>query len=167
MKKDKKDSEISNLETIRKKYSQSFLDTVKSYNDMTNIQSYLLFFGASFWEKNLMDNFEKDIARRKEYVNKWYASTTNEDKIKLYRKIRNLEKVWYYSSDTKTQLPPDYNLSDEEILQLSTIGGAMGHVQFILPSGERYHVDEDIHEVKPVASYPIGGKRTYRRRKND
>jgi hypothetical protein len=86
--------------------------------------------------------------------------------VGIYRKIRELEKKWYAHKDFPDQLPPDYNLSDSQILALKEIKGAMNHIQFVLPSGERYKVYEDVNEIKPLATVALGGYRTRRIKRN-
>jgi len=147
--------------TKSESYTRDFVMTVLRNDFITNMHTYILFFGASFWDKNMMDNLEHDVAKRKEFIQAFHTAT-NTDKIRIFRKIKALEKQWYSHKDFKDQLPPDYELSDDKILELQEVRGAMAHIQFVLPSGERYRVPETEPEIKPIGTLPIGG-RTLRR----
>lgn len=141
-----------------KLYSK-FAKTVEHNKYILGIKEYILFFGASMWEGSLMDDLERDVAERKELVNNFFDTPRRDRKIGIYNKIREMERKWYMD-----KLPPDNDLSDDEIVALKDIRGAMGYVQFILPSGERYSIHGDAANVQPIGTLPVGGKRSTRKR---
>lgn len=133
---------------------------------ITNIRTFMLFFCASFWEDDLIDRLQNDINIRNSMAKKFSMAKNAQEKIEIYRKVRELEKTWYMTPDVAGQLPPDYAITDNEILQLKKIRGALEHVQFILPSGNRYNVYEELNDYEPIGTLPIGGTRRIKRGKN-
>lgn len=149
--------------TLAREYSPKFMRMVERQSSLTNIHSFILFFCASFWDEDMMERFERDIQNRKDLVRDFFVAHENEKRIRIFRTLKELEKRWYVHPDIPDQLPPDYDLSDEDVLRLDAIRGAMEHVQCILPSGNRYIVHKPTQEVSPVGSLPVGGKRRTRR----
>lgn len=145
--------------TIRSGYSPKFMRMVERQSSITNIQSFLLFFCASFWDEDMMEHFEGDVQERKNLVRNFFAAKDDEKRLRIFRVLKELEKRWYVHSDVPGQLPQDYNLSDDEVLRLTTLQGAMEHVQCILPSGNRYTIHQTVEEATPVATLAMGGKR--------
>ena len=53
--------------------------------------------------------------------------------------------------------PNKSNLSNDEILKIKKIEGAMNYVKFIQPSGERYRIVKE-NEPEPIIHSIYGGK---------
>jgi hypothetical protein len=112
-----------------------FLSTVQYNQFLAHINEYKLFFGAAYWQKGLLTRFKNDVEKRNKLYNQFMIDSGNK-KIKIYHDIIHLEKKWYHPNN----LPNDPDISDEKILQLQDIKGAMKFVDFIQPSGERYNI---------------------------
>ena len=127
-----------------------FLSTVKYNPILAHIRNYHLFFGAAYWEKNLLVRFKHDVKQRRLFYNDFVHATSNDEKIKAYHKIVNIEKKWYHVD----QMPNRINLSDTEIIELEQLKGAMAYVDFIQTSGDRYHV-VTTNEPVGITSIPM------------
>lgn len=119
-----------------------FLSTVQYNQYLAHIRHYRLFFGAAYWQKGLMHHFRQDVKNRNRLY-KEFVSASDHSKIKTYHAIIAIEKKWYNTD----QLPNRPELSNDEIMQLQDLQGAMKYVDFIQPSGERYSI---IHTTEPV-----------------
>jgi hypothetical protein len=146
--------------TDREKYDtlvidKSFALTSERNAYLSEIDSWILFFGACFWEKNLFDILGSDIA---EYKNLAYnfKNASGDEKIHIYEKICEIERKWYEPGNE----PETHRMTKEQILELDTIENALAFVKFIQPSGDRY-VIRDKKEPVGMSSIPLhGGNRT-------
>jgi hypothetical protein len=125
----------------------------------SNINKSIIFFGASFWENNLLQNMENDIQKRNDLITQFKNERADSPiKIGFYKKICVIETKWYNPGEA----PNNPNLEDNRIRELTEIHGALNHVKFIKPSGERYRIEEPREPV----GFAFGGKRKTQRKKN-
>jgi hypothetical protein len=144
-------SDISTLEDT--KLHPNFISTVQSHKFMAHVSEYRLFFGAAYWQKNILLRFQSDVEKRKRYCEE-FRTALNDRKIKLYHDIVQLEIRWYHTN----QLPNPIDLSDENITALKDVKGAMNYVDFIEPSGERYRIPT-VHDPAGMTALSLhGGK---------
>ncbi len=141
---------------------KKFMTTVQRNPFLANIESYTLFFGAAYWEKGLMDDFEDDVAKYKALIDAFNNEKNDNRKVILYKQLCEIEMEWY--SDKATHIS---TLTVDEITQLGKIDGAMKYVEFIQPSGERYSVKSVVSGPVGIASLSIGAgglKKTMRKK---
>jgi hypothetical protein len=129
-----------------------FISTIQRNNYLANIDESYLFFGAAYWEKTLLNSFESDVNKRNKLINEFYIQD-NDKKIKIYHQICEIENKWYKMN----YAPNKSNLSNDEILKIKKIEGAMNYVKFIQPSGERYRIVKE-NEPEPIRYSIYGGK---------
>lgn len=135
------------------KVHPNFISTVQSHTFMAHVSEYRLFFGAAYWQKNILSRFQSDVEKRNRYCEE-FRTASNDRKIKLYHDIVQLEMKWYHAN----QLPNSADLSDEDIVMLTDVNGAMNYVDFIEPSGERYRIPT-IHGPAGITALSLhGGK---------
>jgi hypothetical protein len=117
------------------KIHPKFLDIIGQYDGIHYISKYILLFGAAYWEGKLIDKLKPAVNEYKYLIHKF--SRNREKKIAFYKAICKIEENWYDPEN----LPNDPNLSDEKIMELKSIDGALAHVEFIFPSGDRFHIE--------------------------
>ncbi len=130
-------------------------------NSIANIGESYVFFGAAYWEKDLMRQFENDVDMWNTYSSKFQIANEN-DKIRIYTDMIGLEQKWH---------PHKYEsygpvLTKSEIHQLAKLDGILSHVRFIKPSGDRYVVAQ-ANEPIGIAQIPLQGGRTTRKKERD
>ncbi len=124
-----------------------------------------LYFGAAYWQPNMFDKFRAAVTRYKAFAEQ-FNSADPSDKINLYNGIKDIEYVWYKNTDVSGCAPPVRDLSDEQIIALESIDGALAHVEFIFPSGGRFTV-ENMDGPVGAATVALGGSRKTRRNRGE
>jgi hypothetical protein len=135
-------------------FGSKFTSTVKHNKYLGEIKESFLFFGAAYWEKKLLQHLQAATREWKQLAEE-FTHASNIEKPAIYEKIRSLESVWYTDRDHKEVQTLKQQMTDEQIMLLNTIDGAMGHIEFIYPSGDRYVV-----EMKKEPSGMGGGKKS-------
>jgi hypothetical protein len=102
------------------------------FTEFQYINDFILFFGAAYWEKGILDDFEKDVATYKELAAEFEATSDQG----LLQQASALERRW-----------------TNEVSDVHSITGAMRYVQFIYPSGERYSIS---HTCDPAGITTLG-----------
>lgn len=115
--------------------TRKFMSTVARNQYLANIDECILFFGAAYWEKGLLRDFQADSKKYKDLA-ELFRNTSKENKINVYKAIRTIESKWYTNTDHTERKILD--LSPEQIMARDSIGGAISCVKFIEPSGDRY-----------------------------
>jgi hypothetical protein len=149
---------ISNLGVTDK-----FLSTVKRNTYLAEISSYILFFGAAFWEKGIMKAFNEAIKQYNELINN-FTKASEDKKVAIYYKILAIEQEWY----GKDNAPVREDLADDSIKSLDKIEGfGLLYVKLIHPSGDRYKIDTPEHISGYTTISLKGGNKTRRRSGSD
>jgi hypothetical protein len=133
--------------------NESFIASITNESYIAHITDFILFFGAAYWQRGVFDTFSTDVSNYKEYLTK-FASANGDQKIRLYKEVLRLENKWYGNYQT-----PNKPLSDEDILALESVNGAMKYVEFIVQSGERFTVAHT-NAAGPSAAAAGGGAGT-------
>jgi hypothetical protein len=135
--------------------SSKFINTVNHHKYLANVQQIILFFGAAFWQKNLLKDIKGAVSIYKNLISR-FNTAQPEQKLNFYKQICSLENNWYEPGDA----PNSSSLSPDAIVKLNTIDGAMNYVNFIEPSGGRYMVVTKKEKVPfGITSIPLqGGK---------
>ena len=94
---------------------------------------------------------------RKQCIEKFIESSGNQ-KINIYKQICQIEQNWYESN----QVPNDPELTDDAIMALDNINGAMSHVKLIKPSGNRFSMS-DTRAPSGIIQYSLKGCKTRRK----
>jgi hypothetical protein len=131
-------SEDIEVESKKLKVHKDFISTVKHNKYLSKINEYYLFFGATYWETNIMEKLETDINKRAKLVCAFLEpnNTNNINKVEIYKKICEIDAKWY----TPENMPNNPVISDTTIITLTEIKGGLGYTKLIEPSGERYNV---------------------------
>jgi hypothetical protein len=128
--------------------------TVDRNKYLIGIERGLLFFGAAYWERGLLKEFQAAVANMKNAVAFFERplvldgedSARQRQKLKAYQTICAIEREWYPADS----LPPR-EVDDAAILRLPTIERyALQCADCIAPSGNRYQV------LSTAQSIPIG-----------
>jgi hypothetical protein len=114
-----------------RKITSKFIKTIER-SEFQYINDFILFFGAAYWEKGILDDFEKDVATYKELAAEFEATGDQG----LLQQASALEGRW-----------------TNEASDAHSITGAMRYVQFIYPSGERYSIS---HTRDPAGITTLG-----------
>ena len=128
-------SEDIEVESKKLKVHKEFISTVKHHKYLSKINEYYLFFGATYWETNIMEKLEDSINKRAKLV-RAFLEPNNSDKVEIYKKICEIDAKWY----TPENMPNNPQISDTSIVTLTEIKGGLGYTKLIEPSGERYNV---------------------------
>jgi hypothetical protein len=135
---------------------KSFIKFVKREPMFSQINECYLYFGAAFWYKDDMQKFKKDVEVYKDCVSVIKtAGMGSAKKIKAYKSIKNIEERWYTNTDDEECIPPKRDLTDDEIVELEDIDGAIAHVEIIIPSGERFSVNENTNEPSGIVAVSV------------
>ena len=137
--------------------SEKFIKTVQHHKFLSDINETILIFGASAWEKRLLIDFTEALDERKQCIEKFIESSGNQ-KINIYKQICQIEQNWYESN----QVPNDPELTDDAIMALDNINGAMSHVKLIKPSGNRFSMS-DTRAPSGIIQYSLKGGKTRRK----
>ena len=114
-------------------YTPYFLKTIQRNKYIANITQWELYFGAANWDKGLLQDLQKDVELRKKLHAKFKVSL-EKDKLPIYKRIISIDTKWGI---------------DE------TMDSPLEYVKIIVPSGERYKVQES-NEMNDYML--IGGK---------
>ncbi len=134
----------------------SFIKFVKREPMFSQINECYLYFGAAYWHKDDMQRFNKDVHTYNDCVLIIKdADATNDKKIKAYNTIKRIEEKWYMNTDDEECVPPKRDLTDDEIVELTDIDGAIAHVEVIIPSGERFSVQENTNEPSGIVAVSV------------
>jgi hypothetical protein len=150
---------ILSLENPKAKDLGIHLKTIQYIKDnqlLAKIDSTILYFGATFWKKNLLLRLENDVKELNKLIELFLEETNEDNKVNLYKEICNIETRWYDSKDA----PNNPKLSKEEIINLKDIHSALKTVKLMQPSGERYAVIQN----KNLEGIAGGGKRKTQRK---
>ena len=146
------------------KLHPTFLRVLEYNGFFSSIKESILFFGASYWEKNLLQKLESDIEKRETLINKFYSeSQESPKKLDLYKKICTIESNWYNPNEQ----PNSPHLENNKIMELKEIPGAMGYLKFIHPSGERFKISGHIEPAGTTTSTIGGHSKTKTKKKED
>lgn len=145
-------------EAEKLKVHKEFISTVKHNKYLSKINEYYLFFGATYWEKNIMEILKVDINKRSKYVRE-FLEPNIPNKVEIYKKICEIDAKWYAPEN----IPNNPQISDTSIVTLTEIKGGLGYTKLIEPSGERYNVVSNI-ESSHIAGIPaFSGDITHRK----
>ena len=132
-----------------------FIRMVQTNKYLANISESTLYFGAAFWEKNILnEKIENDIKKRENLVSQFLNEENRDIKISLYRKTCQLDERWYEPGEA----PNNIDLEEDKILELEDIPGAIAHVRFIYPSGDNFRIEEP-NKIMGISNIALGGKR--------
>lgn len=141
--------------------NKEFLSTVQRNKYLANIKESILFFGAGYWQKGLLQEFKSDTNEYITLIDK-FKNVNGNNKLKIHKRITELKRKWYGKNYK------DDNLTSVDILGLEKIDDALYNVRFIQPSGDRF-VIQDSHNTNEqfgITSIPIqGGMKTRKIRK--
>jgi hypothetical protein len=114
-------------------YSPEFIKTVKHHPYLANMdnEGCTLYFGAAYWDSGLLDKFQRMIAEYKKLTADFIGAPF-ERKVSIYRSLCKLESNWFPLNNP--MLPHKY------IAKMERITSIYNQVEFILPSGHRFHV---------------------------
>ena len=121
------------------KYDSHFITSLKHNKYFEYIHKCQLVFGAAYWEKGLLEKLQSAVKNYKKLLNNFRSSSSNNEKVRIYHDILNLEEYWYPEGKSL-----HLELSDRDIILLPDIHGAMEYVDIIYPSGDRFaiHIPE-------------------------
>jgi hypothetical protein len=119
-------------------YHAKFIRSVPHNLYFANITECMLFFGAAYWDKGLLEKLQIAVNKYRTLLQAFRFPVKIEDKVKIYKDIIKLESQWY--PDNKIYRN---ELSDIQIKECKCIHGALENIRFIYPSGERYHVEKN------------------------
>lgn len=91
-------------------------------SELRYITDFIFFFGAAYWGKGLLYEFENDVTAYKKLADAFDASTMENKKQEFLTRASAIEQKW----------------TGEKAVTI----GAMRFVKFIYPSGERYSISE-------------------------
>ncbi len=138
-------------------YNDKFIKTVERNLYLSQIDDFLLFFGAAYWEKMLLEALLTAVKSYKKFSEE-FKTASGKQKIELYNRMYGMQEKWYMYKKYPERAKP--RLRDDEILNLETFECALNFVQLVRPSGERYKI---IEEQEPEGAYRYGGKRKTRK----
>lgn len=115
-----------------------FIMTIERNKFLQNIDKSILIFGAAYWEPGLLSKFQNDLNTRENMIINFFKINDITKKKEIYIEICNIESKWYDPEN----VPNNYNLSIDEINNITYINGAMNYVKIIVPSCNRYNVLE-------------------------
>jgi hypothetical protein len=118
------------------KYAPSFITSLKHNAYFVYINKCQLVFGAAYWEKGLLEKLQSAVKDYKKLLNNFRYSSSSDEKVRIYHDILALEKHWYPEGKSL-----HLDISDQDIILLSDIHGAMEYVDIIYPSGDRFAID--------------------------
>lgn len=145
-------------ETEKLKVHKEFISTVKHHKYFSKINEYYLFFGATYWEKNIMEKLEDSINKRAKLVRE-FLEPNRPDKVEIYKKICEIDAKWY----TPENMPNNPHIPYKLIVSLREIKGALGYTKLIEPSGKRYDVVSNDSILNFDTMSKFGGDITYRK----
>jgi hypothetical protein len=147
-------------ETSVPKIHPKFIMSIQRDKYIANIDESYIFFGAAYWEKDLMRQFENDVDTWNTYSSK-LKNTDKKGKLRIYTDMIRLEQKWHPHKYI-SHIPV---LTNQEIEELTKLDGVLSHVRFIKPSGDRYVVAQ-ANEPIGIAQIPLQGGRQTRKNKN-
>ena len=136
-------------------YGTKFIKTMKLNNYVGNIDACYLYFGAAYWDKGLMDKLQQMVNEYKSLIDA-FPAMKRERKIAIYRKLCKLESNWFVIHDPAR--------TDSEIEAMKSVDSIYNYVDFIVPSGLRFHVSDD-HSEPEGYTHVGGGVSTRKTRK--
>jgi len=123
--------------------TEKFAMTYERNPYLAQITTIHFYFGAAFWQKGIADDLKNDIQKWKENVEMFESTTNSGEKLRIFNTILAIEMKWYRNTDRPKQQTSKLDMVPEEIVALKTIEGAFKHLDLILPSGDRYFVDDE------------------------
>jgi hypothetical protein len=137
----------------KRAYSATFIRTVERNDYLGKIDTQYLYFGAAYWEDGLLDTLQEVIAEYKK-LSAEFADANKERKIAIYHRLCKIESEWYVIHNPV--------LTNAEIENLTRIDSIYNYVDFIVPSGQRYHIASPIKNEPEgfPAQLRVGGSQT-------
>jgi hypothetical protein len=123
--------------------SRQFKMTVTRDKYISKITELSLYFGSPYWDVGLSDTFTDALQEWSDLAESFQLASTNDEKVAIFKKIVELETIWYTDTNNTNHTTPKATMTDAEIVALNEIDGAMKHVELIVPSGRRYMVQEN------------------------
>lgn len=136
--------------------SPKFIKTVERNSYLGKIDNQYLYFCAAYWNDGLLDKLQEVISEYKSLSSE-FPKANNERKVAIYRKICKLESEWYAIHPA---------IPNTEIESLTSIDSIYNYVDFIVPSGHRFHAAADSvvnTEPEGFAAWMRGGVRKTRK----
>lgn len=135
------------IKAVTHPYSTEFMKTVRNNPQIGNIDHCILFFGAAYWEKGLLQELQNDVKKYKNYMIS-FSEGSDEKKLQILRGANKLESKWGLA------------------LSKTNISGALGLIDFIVPSGNAY-VIPSAEKAEPLSAYQMGGLKTRKKQRNE
>lgn len=123
--------------------SRKFLTTVARNSFLHDIKDVHFFFGAAFWRKGLAQKFQAAITEWSRLASTFSLSRNPAEKIRIFRQIADIERIWYSDSDYPANQTVKLDVSDDAITELIEVDGAFKHLGIIVSSGDRYKIEEN------------------------
>jgi len=169
------DSEILYSETIY--VTDKFRKTVNNVPILSEIDESILFFGAPYWENNLLVTFQDDLNMFKKNINEYNNIADNiyiidkieesekksklieniNKKIKLYSSLCSIAKKYYDTVDVPTWCS---TINKSNILNHKIEDDSLLRIHIIKPSGNRYHVSEEM-DIQGISTIALTGGNRY------
>jgi hypothetical protein len=133
-------------------YDEHFIKSLTHNKYFADIDNYILFFGSPFWERGLLKIFKEIVTNYKKLLEQFRNTSDATEKLNLYKDIITLEKEWYPNNKIYRTI-----MTDDDIIKCKEIHGAMEYVDFIYPSGERYHIEKNDKEPYGITHISLTG----------
>jgi hypothetical protein len=130
--------------------TMQFINTINTNKILSNIDlnNCYLYFGAGYWEPKLLHTLSRDLRERHTLI-KSFDKVDKNKKKDIYTQIIQIDSNWHNVK----------SLSDEEIMNLTTVYSPLQYVHLAIPSGMRFKIEKSDDDILGYGSSLKGGSR--------